>query len=152
VLTGTSMLRYRGLAAMPSAAEVRRELLERAPELLDVDMNLMLTQRADGALVLGDTHHYDRTPQPFDDEAVSELVLREGARLLGASGLQVLRRWRGVYAHSPSSDFLVADPHPGTRVVSVTSGIGMSTALGLAPTVLDQLLCPSPPRPHESEE
>lgn len=36
--------------------------------------------------------------------------------------------------------FPVAEPAPGVRVVSVTSGIGMTTALGLAPEVLDGLL------------
>jgi hypothetical protein len=41
---------------------------------------------------------------------------------------------------SPITDFLIAEPHPDTRVVSVTTGIGMTTALGVAPAVLDQLL------------
>ncbi|MEI7057184.1 TIGR03364 family FAD-dependent oxidoreductase [Nocardioides sp. CCNWLW239] len=144
VLTGLSMLRYGGFAETTAAADVRTELEATAPELLDVVMNLMLTQRPGaggrpGSIVLGDTHHYDRTHQPFDDEHVADLVLREGARLLGAP-LTVRRRWRGVYADSPRTDFLVDEPFPGLRVVSVTSGIGMTTALGLAPTVLDQLL------------
>jgi D-hydroxyproline dehydrogenase subunit beta len=139
VLTGTGMLRYSAIAAMPSVAAVRAEIGKRQPELLDGDVNLMLTQRPDGSLVLGDTHHYDRTLQPFDDEHIAELLLREGSRLLGAT-LTVRRRWRGIYAESPVTDFLIAQPHPGARVVSVTSGIGMTTALGLAPAVLDQLL------------
>jgi len=138
ILTGTGMLRYSALAAMPSVAAVRAELEEQQPELLDQAVNLMLTQRPDGSVVLGDTHHYDRTHQPFDDECVAELLLREGSRLLGAK-LTVRRRWRGIYAESPATDFLIAQPHHGTRVVSVTSGIGMTTALGLAPAVLDQL-------------
>jgi D-hydroxyproline dehydrogenase subunit beta len=139
ILTGTGILRYAGLAAQPSAAAVRAEIEERTPELLDVVMNLMLTQRPDGSIVLGDTHHYDRTHLPFDDESVAALVLREGARLLGA-GLTVRRRWRGVYADSPQTDFVIASPDPATRVVAITSGIGMTTALGLAPEVLDHLL------------
>jgi FAD dependent oxidoreductase TIGR03364 len=139
ILTGTGMLRYPALAAMPSVAAVRAQIEEQQPELLDHAVNLMLTQRPDGSLVLGDTHHNDRTHQPFDDEPVAELLLREGSRLLGAK-LAVRRRWRGIYAESPATDFLIAQPHPGTRVVSVTSGIGMTTGLGLAPAVLDQLL------------
>lgn len=144
VLTGLSMLRYGGFAETTAAADVRGQLEETSPELLDVVMNLMLTQRPGtggrpGSIVLGDTHHYDRTHLPFDDEHVAELVLREGARLLGAP-LTVRRRWRGVYADSPQTDFLADEPFPGLRVVSVTSGIGMTTALGLAPTVIDQLL------------
>ncbi|WP_280458092.1 TIGR03364 family FAD-dependent oxidoreductase [Nocardia carnea] len=140
VLTGYSMLRYGGLAATGPATEVRREITERAPETLDVVMNLMFTQRPDGAIVLGDTHHYNHTHLPFDEESVTDLVLREGARLFGVDRLTVRRRWRGIYADSPKTDFLVATPAPGVRVVSVTSGIGMTTALGLAPTVLDDLL------------
>jgi D-hydroxyproline dehydrogenase subunit beta len=139
VLTGTSLLRYDGLAQQPSAALVRQELERDAPELIEVSMNLMLTQRPDGAVILGDTHHYERTHLPFEDEAISEVLLREGARLLGSEP-RVERRWRGVYASSTRTDFVVATPHPGTRVVAVTSGIGMTTALGLAPRVLDDLL------------
>ena len=139
ILTGLSMLRYGGLAEMPSAQSVRHRFAEQSPELLDVAMNLMLTQRPSGAIVLGDTHHHARTHDPFDDEHNAELLLREGVRLLGHP-LQVLRRWRGVYATSPHTDFLVASASPLVRVVSVTSGIGMTTALGLAPAVIDELL------------
>jgi D-hydroxyproline dehydrogenase subunit beta len=139
ILTGTGMLRYPALAAMPSVAAVRAEIAKQHPELLDRAVNLMLTQRPDGSVVLGDTHHYDRTHQPFDDECVAELLLREGSRLLGAK-LTVRRRWRGIYAESPMTDLLIAQPHPGTRVVSVTTGTGMTIALGIAPAVLDQLL------------
>jgi FAD dependent oxidoreductase TIGR03364 len=139
ILTGTGMLRYPALAAMPSVAAVRAEIENHHHELLDRHVNLMLTQRPDGSMVLGDTHHYDRTHQPFDDERVAGLLLREGARLLGAE-LTVRRRWRGIYAESPVTDFLIAQPHAGARVVSVTTGIGMTTALGIAPAVLDHLL------------
>ena len=139
ILTGTSMLRYPALAAMPSVAAVRAEIEKQHPELLERAVNLMLTQRPDGSVVLGDTHHYDLTHQPFDDECAAELLLREGSRLLG-SNLTVRRRWRGIYSESPITDFLIARPHPDTRVVSVTTGIGMTTALGVAPAVLDQLL------------
>jgi D-hydroxyproline dehydrogenase subunit beta len=139
ILTGTGMLRYPALAAMPSVPAVRAEIERQHPELLERVVNLMLTQRPDGSMVLGDTHHYDRTHQPFDDECVAELLLREGSRLLGEK-LTVRRRWRGIYAESPVTDFLITQPHPGTGVVSVTTGTGMTTALGIAPVVLDQLL------------
>lgn len=138
VLTGQALSRYAGFATMPSAGAVRREFEQRHPELLAVGMNLMCSQRPTGVIVLGDTHEYALTPSPFDDEDVAELLLREGARLFGAP-LTVRRRWHGIYAHSTVTDFLVAAPEPDVRVVSVTSGIGMTTAFGLAHRVLDQL-------------
>ncbi|GAA3025732.1 TIGR03364 family FAD-dependent oxidoreductase [Actinokineospora globicatena] len=142
VLSGLSMLRYAGLNACPSAAAVRERITRTDPALLDVVMNLMFTQRPDGDLVIGDTHRYGHTHDPFDDEPTGELVLRETARLLGVDRLTVRARWRGVYAAAERSEFLLAHPLPGVHVVSVTSGIGMTTAFGLAPTVLDRLGAP----------
>lgn len=139
VLTGTSLLRYAAFAACPSAADVRRRLERDDPELLAADVNLMFTQRPDGDLTIGDTHHRAQTVDAFRDEALDELLLAETGRLLGVERLSVRRRWQGVYASAPE-DFLVAAPSVGARVVSVTSGIGMTTAFGLATEVLDDLL------------
>jgi D-hydroxyproline dehydrogenase subunit beta len=141
VLTGTSLLRYPGFSRTPAAADVRARLARDSPALLDAGVNLMLTQRPDGTVTLGDTHAYATTPAPYRAEELDALLLTEGAALfgLGSRDLRVLERWRGVYASAPEP-FLVADALPGVRVVSVTSGIGMTTALGLAPRVLAALL------------
>ena len=139
VFTGLSLLRYEGFAATDAAAGVRAELAASSPELLEATVNLMFTQRPDGRLVIGDTHHYEKTLSPFDDEGLDELLLASFRRLFGVDDLSVLRRWRGVYAWSPLSPYLVDEPLEGIRVVSVTSGIGMTTALGLARAVLADL-------------
>jgi D-hydroxyproline dehydrogenase subunit beta len=139
VLTGSSMLRYDGLAQQPSAADVRAELLAETPALIEQGVNLMLTQRPDGRIVIGDTHHYGVTEDPFEDESSDALVLSEMERLFGAP-LTVRRRWRGVYASSDKAPFLVTEPIPDVTVASVTTGIGMTTALGLAKRTVDQLL------------
>ncbi len=140
VLSGLSMLRYAGLAETPAASEVRAAYASEFPELVDAVMNLMFTQRVDGDLIIGDTHHYGLSHDPFDDEATADLVLRETARLLGVPQLTVRQRWRGVYASSDQTDFLITKPAADVAVVSVTSGIGMTTSHGLAAAVLDDLL------------
>ena len=136
VLTGTAILRYAGLSAQPAAADVRARLAADHPELLDAVVNLMFTQRPDGRLLIGDTHAYARTLAPFRVEAYDELMLAETARLLGTDRLVVRERWYGEYA-SGDEEFLVVEPLPGVTAVSVTTGIGMTTAFGLAPAVLD---------------
>ena len=139
VLTGSSLLRYGAFLACPSSHEVRRRFEREHLALIDADVNLMFTQRRDGDLLIGDTHHYDHTVDPFRREGLDDLILREVGSLLGTAALEVKERWQGVYASAPG-DFLVAAPVGGARVVSVTSGIGMTTALGLASEVLDELL------------
>ncbi|WP_214413602.1 TIGR03364 family FAD-dependent oxidoreductase [Sphaerisporangium fuscum] len=139
VLTNYSFLRYDGFGVCPTLPALRARLEAEHPDLVGVGLNLMFTQRPDGDLTIGDTHAYATTLEPFNDEERDRLVLAETARLLGVRRLTVRERWRGVYA-SAGRPFLVATPMPGVRVVSVTSGIGMTTAFGLAPDVLDDLL------------
>ena len=130
VLTGTSMLRY-GAFAVAAQAELRAELEHERPELIEIDANVMLTQQADGTLLVGDSHISHDSAPPFLDERWSEILLAEAAALLGTEKLEVLERWQGVYATSTEQQLLVAEPSPGVHVVSVTTGTGMTVGLGL---------------------
>lgn len=127
VLTGTSMMRY-GAFAGTAADALRAELAERRPELLEIDANVMFTQHPDGTLLVGDSHITHDTAPPFLDERWSEILLRDAAAVLGVDGLEVIERWQGIYATSTEQDILRASPMPGVDVVSVTTGVGMTTA------------------------
>jgi FAD dependent oxidoreductase TIGR03364 len=137
--TGLALLRYSGFRACPSLRFLRERYRNERPELLDLGVNLLVTQQPDGDLIVGDTHRYADSADPFREEAADELLLREAARFLGVRRLAVRERWLGVYAHSTDREFLVSSPCDRVRVVVVTSGIGMTTALGLAGRVLDDL-------------
>ncbi len=139
VLTATSMLRYGGLAAMPAAEAVRAEVTGQAPGLVEMVANVMFAPRPDGSLLVGDSHRYAVSQDPFLDEGISDRLLAEIAMVLGVDRLRVRQRWQGVYASSPQSDLLVRHLDPRTSVVSVTSGVGMTLSFGLARRVLDEL-------------
>jgi len=142
LLTGTSMLRYRATAGTASAAAVRERYARESPELFDRDVNQMYTERPDGTLLVGDTHYRGTAIEPFQDEQAFELLARLSAELFGVP-LRIRQRWQGVYATAPE-DFLIATPGAGIRVVSVTTGIGMTTGLGLAASVIDDLFGSTP--------
>ena len=139
VLTGTSMLRYPAFAQTSAATELRRELAAHSPELLAIDANLMLTQRPDGTLIIGDSHVTETTVDPFLSEQTSDTLLTAAAHLLGSGQFQVLQRWQGVYASSPRQSFLIENVSDTVTAVSVTSGIGMTISFGLARKTFDQL-------------
>jgi FAD dependent oxidoreductase TIGR03364 len=136
VLTGWSMVRYAALAACPSAARVTAELAAADPVAAAWDVNLMLTPQRDGTLIVGDTHLRAVDAPVFQDEEGYAVLLRLVADLLGTD-LDVVERWQGTYATAPD-EFLVAEPAPGVHVATVTTGIGMTTGLGLAAHVLDR--------------
>ncbi len=150
VLTGWSMLRYDGFRVSAALDDVRARLLHEVPDGVAWGLNLMFTQRPDGGLTIGDTHAYARTPGPFQSEDRDDLVLDQLARLLGTKRPRVRERWQGVYA-SADEPFLVAAPEPNVRIVSVTSGVGMTTAFGLADEVLDGLASDRSTAIHDSQ-
>ncbi|KQR53409.1 oxidoreductase [Leifsonia sp. Leaf336] len=143
VLTGWSLLRLPGFAHTPSADALRERLAAEDPVPAALDADLMYVQRPDGALILGHTRHRGDDVSPFQSESASELLVERARTLFGLGRVRVLERWQGIDAAAPD-DFLVSSPAPSVRVVSVTGGIGMTTGLGLADRVVDELFSTAP--------
>lgn len=143
LLTALSLLRYPGYSRQPGAERLRARIDVERSELVQAGVHLIVTQLPDGDLVLGDSHEYADAVSPFGEERVDELVLAEACRLLGTERLEVVQRWHGVYPSAPGEPFLITQPLPGVAVVEIVSGVGMTTALGLAPTTFDVCARPS---------
>jgi FAD dependent oxidoreductase TIGR03364 len=100
-------------------------------------LQLLLVQRADGGLTIGDTHAYD---EPFDfalsEDPSDELLARAGA-LLGQPPPPITRRWEGVYAQSIEGDVCVREElTAGMWMVTGPGGRGMTCAPGIAADTL----------------
>ncbi len=132
VLTGTSMLRYPAFTGTDAAVALRARVAADDPGLVDIGANVMFTQRPDGTIIAGDSHHYDATMDPFQREATTELLLGRIAEVLGVPGVRVVERWQGVYASSAQHPYLIEEIEPGVTAVSITSGVGMTISFGLA--------------------
>lgn len=135
MLTGTSLARYDGFAAMPGAPALRRELDEREPRLRTCIANLMVTDIPQG-LLIGDSHAYDLSPEPFIDEEIADLLLDRATAVLGIDRPTVRQRWLGMYADSPSTNLILERPDDSTTVAVVASGIGMTLAFGIADLIV----------------
>jgi D-hydroxyproline dehydrogenase subunit beta len=134
LLTGWSLIRYGRFAALPEVSRLRERLHDERPDLAAIDINQMYTQLPDGSFIVGDTHAKGAGIPPFQSEAASDLMLEEFRELFGATP-RVVERWQGVYATGPD-EFLVAEPESDLVVLAATTGIGMTTGLGLAETTL----------------
>ncbi|MFE0019175.1 TIGR03364 family FAD-dependent oxidoreductase [Mesorhizobium sp. NPDC059054] len=138
LVSDLSLLRYEGYAALPEAAALRRRLEgEQAGELAN-GVHLIVTQSADGSLVIGDSHHYGPTPDPFASDEVDRLILGEYARLFPQAAPVVTARWTGTYSSATHAAFRDA-PHEDVRLVMVTSGTGASTGFALGEETVAEL-------------
>jgi FAD dependent oxidoreductase TIGR03364 len=132
VLTGTSMLHYPAFAETDAAGALREDMEAGRKDLLEIGANVMFTQRPNGTLIVGDSHRYRATMDPFQSEKTSRILLNEIPQILGVESPKVKERWQGVYASSSKQPFLIEEVAPGVTVAIVTSGVGMTISFGLA--------------------
>lgn len=95
---------------------------------------LLLVQRADGCLTIGDTHEYDE-PFAFDvDEEAYQHLAGRAETLLGVPLPPVQRRWAGVYSEVPAGGPLYyrSQIAPGVVLVTGPGGRGMTCAPAIA--------------------
>jgi glycine/D-amino acid oxidase-like deaminating enzyme len=96
-------------------------------------LQLLLVQRQDGGLTIGDTHAYG---EPFDfalsEDPAHELLAR-ATRILGTPLPPVRRRWEGVYAQCTDGGVcLRQEVQPGVWLVTGPGGRGMTCAPAIA--------------------
>ncbi len=112
------------LASLPPQAEVAT--LNRA--------QLLLVQRLDGSLTIGDTHEYDE-PFGFDvDEGAYDHLVARAAALLGGQLPRVRRRWAGVYSEVAGGATIYhrSAVMPGVVLVTGPGGRGMTCSPAIA--------------------
>lgn len=135
VMSDLSLVRYLGYAKLPDAVALRERLEDEEPDSLAHGVHLIVVQSSDGTLVVGDSHHYGAAPEPFARSEVDDIILRHLRAALNLEQAQVVERWVGSYPSSQTQTCLIDAPDSATRVVSVTSGTGASTAFGIAEDV-----------------
>ncbi|RZK69658.1 MAG: TIGR03364 family FAD-dependent oxidoreductase [Rhodococcus sp. (in: high G+C Gram-positive bacteria)] len=132
LFTGWSLVRYSGFENLPATAALAARLRDEYPDYVDLDLHQMYTPQPDGSILMGDTHIREISAEPFQSEKGFEVLIREAAALFGVSDVTVTERWQGVYSSAPGSEFLIEEPIDGVHIVTVTTGIGMTTSMGLA--------------------
>ena len=100
-------------------------------------LQLLLVQRPDGGLTIGDTHAYG---EPFDfalcEDPTHELLAR-ARRILGSELPPVQRRWEGVYAQCVDGDVCLREEiEPGVWMVTGPGGRGMTCSPAIAADTL----------------
>jgi len=94
---------------------------------------LLLVQRLDGSLTIGDTHSYQ---EPFDfdvDEAPYDHLRARAEQLLGSQLPPVRRRWAGVYSQATGPElYHRSQVAPGVMLVTGPGGRGMTCSPAIA--------------------
>ncbi|MDJ0339963.1 TIGR03364 family FAD-dependent oxidoreductase [Streptomyces sp. H10-C2] len=104
-------------------------------------MQLLMVQRLDGGLTIGDTHEYDAA---FNFDVVEDPydhLLERAQELLGHPVPRIRRRWAGVYAQCVDTTRVVhrQEVLDGVWLVTGPGGRGMTCSPAIGETTADEL-------------
>lgn len=139
IMSDLGMIRYLGYSELPAAEALEARLRAEQGEHVANGVHLIVVRSADGSLVVGDTHHYSATPDPFAPESVDALVLDEYAQVYAGAVPPTVERWIGTYASAKDRLMLVDRPSDALRIVLITSGTGASTSFAIAEETMADL-------------
>jgi FAD dependent oxidoreductase TIGR03364 len=98
----------------------------------DHGIHVLLAQHGYGELIIGDSHHYGSTHEPFDHEAINDIILAYLQSFAMLPNLTITERWHGVYPRIDNDLCLIAEPEKGVTVVNCLGGAGMTLSFGVA--------------------
>src|SRR5215831_8766428 len=138
-------LRYSPAYDLPG----RDRLAPQPPVAERTKARLLLVQRLDGGLTIGDTHEYSE-PFAFDvDEDVYDHLRTRAEALLGAALPRTQRRWAGVYSMVTGDGlYHASEATPGVALITGAGGRGMTCA----PAIAEKTFAPDSPGPSGSSD
>lgn len=102
-------------------------------------MQLLLVQRVDGSMTIGDTHEY---AEPFTheiDEAPYDHLRNVMTNIFGREVPRIEKRWDGVYSQSTSDEIYIRrEIAPGACVVTGGGGRGNTLSPAIAEETVNQ--------------
>ena len=140
---GLTFKHYPTFQVCTTLQALKDRIARETPELEKWGIHVMVSQTALHELTIGDSHEYGLAVNIFDHPAVNRLILDYAKTYLRVPTLEIAEQWHGVYAKHPEQPYLRLTPADGVRVVTVTSGIGMTMSFGLAEQTFGEMGVPA---------
>jgi D-hydroxyproline dehydrogenase subunit beta len=129
---GLTLRFYPAFQVCGTLPALSRRIAGETPEYDRWGIHALVSQTADGALTLGDSHEYSLAVDIFNKQEIDEIILSYTQQFLRAPDLTVAERWYGVYAKHPEKPLVMMQPEDGVRIVASPGGSGMTLSFGVA--------------------
>jgi glycine/D-amino acid oxidase-like deaminating enzyme len=111
-----------------------------SPEFEKYGIHVLLGQNNHQEFIIGDSHEYSRTLEPFDKEEINQHILKYLSTFTRLKNLHITERWHGIYPKMTNSNFLVHQPEKNVILINGLGGAGMTLSFGLAEEIVNREL------------
>jgi len=129
---GLTLRFYKSFRICSTLDRLRDRITREKPEYERWAIHVLVSQTADGAITLGDSHEYGASVDIFDKTEIDDLILTEARTFLQLPDWRIAQRWHGVYSLDPERPFFEAEPAAGVHIITAPGGSGMTLSFGLA--------------------
>lgn len=136
---GLTLRHYAAFGACPSLPKLDTRYDAASEAFKANGVHVLLAQNGQGELIIGDSHHYGATLEPFDAEHINTIILDYLSTFTSLPALTITERWHGIYPKVAGQTHLLLDVAPGVTVVNGLGGAGMTLSFGLAEEVIARL-------------
>ena len=103
--------------------------------------------RRTGQVLIGSSREYEQTGSEVNDALLRRMLERAARFMPGLAELNILRIWTGFRAATPDKLPLIGLVRPGVYLATGHEGLGITTSLGTARILADQILHRQPAIP-----
>lgn len=137
---GLSLIHYKSFTAAPSLCTLKKRYSEQMPGYLEWGIHVMVSQNGRGELVVGDSHEYGLTHDPFDREFINKMIVDYLGSFAQFRDTRIAETWNGVYSKRTDGETdLFFSPEPGVYIITGVGGAGMTLSFGLAEELVEFL-------------
>lgn len=136
---GLTLRHYQSFMKCPSLSKLDARYDSDSIFFKQHGIHVLLSQNNDGELIIGDSHEYNLTLEPFDDTRIDAIILDYLKTFINIPTLRITKRWHGIYAKLMDSNFWVEEIEPGVTIVNGLGGAGMTLSFGLAEKVINDI-------------
>ena len=134
---GLSLLHYGSFKSAPSLKDLQSSFLQTHPEYLKSGIHVMVSQNQQGELIIGDSHEYGLTHDPFNSTEINEMILGYLKHFAMFRDDKVIETWNGVYPKlTNGQSSLVIFPEDGVTIINGLGGAGMTLSFGLCEQIV----------------
>jgi FAD dependent oxidoreductase TIGR03364 len=135
---GLTLRHYAAFSKCKSLAAVDERYNQNSPEFEKYGIHVLLAQNNYGELIIGDSHEYGSTLEPFDRSEIDQHILKYLSTFYSVKNISITERWHGIYPKLNGSTFMIERPEKNVVLVNGLGGAGMTLSFGLAHQIIGQ--------------
>ena len=134
---GLTLQHYGAFAKCASLPALRQRIAEEMPWANEWGIHVMVSQNDSGELLLGDSHEYGHTHDPFLREQINRYILDYLSSFARFPNPDISERWYGIYGKRMDGQTeFVHEVDARTLIVTGVGGTGMTMSFALAEEIV----------------